>query len=194
VSEFLSGDITRQLIASQLHEGAVTFANGQQANNHLDLGYDETAPQLRPHIVDAFSRLLFVKNLEVDFIVPVPSGAEGWIDDYVTRQVTSPEIIRLHKLQKRHFKLLDDLDVNDYTNKQGIVVDDATSDGGTSEAAADYMTEQGFTIGAVVSLFVRGQQLAPSKYPRLWLAHRHIPTKLDWNMYRQTGKLKQLSV
>lgn len=168
------------------------FANGQEANNHLDLGYDETAPPLRPYIVDAFSRLLFVKNIDVDFIVPVPSGAQGWIDAYANRQVTSPEVIRLRKLQKRQFELFSDLNANDYTGKQGIVVDDATSDGGTGEAAADYMTLNGFNIIAVISLFVRGIQLAPSKYPRFWLAHRPIPQKLNWQIFRQQGKIEQL--
>ena len=192
MSELLPADITNQIIASQLHEGTVTFANGQHANNHLDLGYDETSPLLRPYIVDAFSRLLFVKNIDIDFIVPVPSGAEGWIDAYSNRQVTSPEIIRLRKLQKRQFELFSDLNANDYRGKQGIVVDDVTSDGGTSEAAADHMTDKGFNILAVVSLFVRGRQLLPSKYQRLWLAHRPIPQKLDWQKFRQQGKIEQL--
>ena len=194
MTEFLPSNITNQIIASQLHEGAVTFANGQQANNHLDLGYDETAPQLRPLVVDALSRLLFVKNIDVDFIIPVPSGAEGWADAYVSRLPTAPDVIRLRKLQKRQFELFSNLDSSNYAGKHGIVVDDATSDGGTSEAAANYMTEQGFTIEAVVSLFVRSKQLAPSNYRRLWLAHRTIPTQLDWNIFRQTGTLKKLSV
>lgn len=194
MSEFLPSDITNQIIVSQLHEGAVTFANGQQANNHLDLGYDETAPQLRSHIIDAFSRLLFVKNIDVDFIIPVPSGAEGWVEAYVSRLPTAPDVIRLRKIQKRQFELCSDLDSSDYTGKHGIVVDDATSDGGTSEAAADYATKQGFTITAVVSFIVRGQQLAPSKYSRLWLAHQPIPAMLDWNIFRQQGTIQQLSV
>lgn len=194
MSEFLPEAVVDQIIASQLHEGDVTFANGQLANNHLNLGYSETPPQLRTPIVDAFSRLLFAKNLRVDSIVPVPSGAVGWAEDYTTRQVNSQEIIRLQKLQKRQFVLANELERSLLAGKRGIVLDDATSDGGTGEAVADYMTEQGFCVTAVVSLFVRGQQLDPSKYPRLWLAHRTIPTQLDWNVYRQTGKLQQLTV
>jgi hypothetical protein len=42
MSDYLGSSEVDRLLSLQLHEGNVVFANGQHANNHLDLGYDET--------------------------------------------------------------------------------------------------------------------------------------------------------
>ncbi|NBU33604.1 hypothetical protein EB118_06270 [bacterium] len=192
MDNFLPDHTIDQIITSQLHEKDVEFDSRRQANNHLDLGYQETESQLRAPILNAFSKLLFSKNIEVDFIIPMPGSAVGWIEAFNKLRVYSPEIISLRKVTRRKFELIDDIDESKYANKQGIVFDDTTIDGGSGEAAADYLTDSKFAITAIVSLFVRGEQLAKSSYPRFCIAHRLIPSNLDWKKFRQQGKIEQL--
>lgn len=193
-SEYLAHEEIDKILARQLTEREVVFANGQQANNHLDLGYEETDVSLRPPLVFALGILLHAAGLEQDTIVPVPTGAEGWVHHYNLGLADPQPVVRLRKVQRRSFELLDVRTALENERRPIVVVDDTTSDGGTSEAAADFMAERGFAVSAVISLFVRGEQLAPSKYPRLWVAHKPIPAKLDWKIFRQQGKIEQLTI
>jgi orotate phosphoribosyltransferase len=188
LTEYFIDDVLRL----QLHEGVVTFANNSIANNHLDLGYDEVAEQLRPELLRALGNTLINNELEQASIVPVPTGAEGWAYNLGLKN-ENVDIIPLRKLAKRTFELRDKRSVLEKAASGVVVLDDATTDGGTSEAAADYMSQEGFKIAAVISLFIRGKQLAASKYPRLWLAHKYVPTNLDWKKFREEGKIVELT-
>lgn len=194
MAEFLSEELIDQVVARQLREGAVVFASGDVANNHLDLGYSETHPSLRTTIVEALGDLLIAKNIHPTFMVPVPTGADGWVKSYNVLLDIPSKLIFLNKLGKRQFELKEDNGgLHKIKGISGIVIDDATSDGGTSEAAADYITKHGFHIEAVISLFFRGNLPITSKYQRHWLAHRPIPAKLNWQIFRQQGKIEQLT-
>jgi hypothetical protein len=75
------------------------------------------------------------------------------------------------------------------------VIDDATTDGGTTEAYADFLAEQDLDVDFALSIFFRGANIAKlenSKYRRAVLLARHIPNFIDWQYFNQTGELKPL--
>lgn len=199
VGNTLSDNFVKTVVAMQLREGDVTFANGTQANNHLDLGYTETHASLRTPIITALGSMIAGANFKPDYLVPVPTGAVGWVEAYADSQPDKSPILYLDKVQgqKREFMLNARNTVASElinSNAHGFVIDDATSDGGTSEAAADFLTTKGFKINGILSLFTRGNSpVLPSKYPRYTLMYKHIPANLNWNIFKQQGKIEQLT-
>lgn len=74
--------IRKQILEScfELHETPITFADGQPANNKLELELIEHNRNLRDQIVPAMGDLALVH--EPDFVIGVPDGAT-WLSDAV---------------------------------------------------------------------------------------------------------------
>jgi orotate phosphoribosyltransferase len=192
------------LLSSQLKEGEKIFANGTPANNHLDMGYEEVPERLRPFIVRGLDLLLEDAGVSrPDFIATVPSGADGWgiaMKQRMERGLEySPAWLNFHKAERRVFEntaetsaLIEILNLSRGVPK-GVVLDDASSDGGTAEALADHLTEQGLSISLIEVIVFRGlaSQLQ-SKYLRAALLYRPIPYRMDWKRYRATGHITGL--
>lgn len=181
-------DLTDMILSRCLHKGDVVFASGARANNHLDLGYEEVPSELRNPVADLAASIIIDNQIEHDFIATVPTGADGW-GDAVALRLGDSRVVRLksQKIDRRKFantpeseRLLESLKAQ-HQQPIGVVIDDATSDGGTSEAYADFLTEQGMTVNLVMSMFYRGNLAKlQSKYPRATVLAEEIPHQIDW--------------
>lgn len=182
-------DLTDMVLSRCLHEGDVVFANGERANNHLDIGYSEVPSELRNPIADLAASMIIDNQIRSDFIATVPTGADGW-GDAVAMRLGGSRAVRLksQKITRREFantseseRLIESLKAH-HQQPTGIVIDDATSDGGTSEAYADFLVEQGMAISLVMSIFYRGKLAElQNKYPRATVLAKEIPVILDWS-------------
>ncbi len=195
--------LEKELLSTQLRPGDRVFANGETANNHLDMGYEEVPRLTRSVIPSALVNVVMKANIEPTFVAAVPSGANGWgkrlaANLNVGREERMP-LLKFSKLDRRVFEPTTATrkrirKLRGRTVGQGIVIDDASSDGGTSEALADLLTEQGLDVGLVLSVFFRGDIKAlRSKYQRGALIARHLPLMMDWDVYRQTGSIQELN-
>lgn len=176
-------------------EGRVRFANGTYANNKLNAGYEEVSESLSARVMTPLTRLILQSSAGLDFICPVPTGANGWAAHFA-RNLTHPSrqevpVLEFNKIpgEKRRFlassKGLAQIRTLHRAPRiiRGIVIDDASSDGGTSEALADKLEQQyKLKVDLVVSVFYRGVvgELV-SKYNRAILLNRHIPNIIDWD-------------
>lgn len=183
-----------QLLAAQLRPGDRVFASGEAANNHLDLGYEETTPELRPTIVHDLAELIVDTVGVPAFIAPVPTGAVGWGKQVSGLLTPTPELIVLDKVAPREFKPTSELrsQIRKLRNRRGVVIDDATSDGGTSAAYAECIEKLGLEVSLVVSIFFRGQEYAKNRFQRLHLFARPIPYQLNWQKFLDECELVEV--
>ena len=184
-----------------------TFASGVTANNKINASYDEVRDHtLRNAVVFEASREVMRLSSDIDFVAPVPTGAIGWAYAIV-RQTGRSDLLVLNlakqENEKRKFEttVFSELQIASLIDKasqedrrpRGIVVDDVTSDGGTNEAMADFLVDQGFEITLVMSLLYRGEinrlKMADRKYPRAYLMAKHVPLSLDWVKRNESGLL-----
>jgi|SRR5690606_414859 len=194
--------LAQNLLANQLTERYAVFANGASSNNHLGMGFDEVDSRYHPLIASGLSRLVTEFCPKPHYIASVPTGADGW-GELVTKRLSGyfggPMHLKFKKVQRREFantpetpSLFKQLFAE---NKPpvGVVLDDATTDGGTSEAMANFLSGQGLEVGLVLSIFYRGDLRAlKSRYRRGYLIAREIPTRLDWEAFREIGEIKEL--
>lgn len=192
-------DLETEVIQSQLRFGDQIFANGEVANNHLDLGFDEVPEDLHPKIALQLGEFVSSSVISPDFIAPVPRGAVGWGRDLVTHFENKPELIVFDKIARRIFRSTDESREQTRSlmggSKQptGIVIDDATSDGGTSEALAERLEDMGMQVSLVASIFLRGDiNTFRSQYDRAFLIARHIPYSLDWTAFQEKYVIQPL--
>lgn len=195
-------DLTESLIREQLRPWDQPFANTDEANNHLNIGYEEVSAHLRPEIVEGLGELIVVSKVQPIFIAPVPKGANGWGEELVEKlpdRIAKPALLTFEKVDKRKFANLPEADKEiaklkaKHNRPTGVVIDDATTDGGTSEAMADFLTEQGLAVDLVLSIFYRGDiRLLSSNYRRAVLVTRHLPLMLDWKKYLGDGTIRAL--
>lgn len=197
-------NLSREVINAQLKEGDVLFAGGTLANNHLDLGYEEVAPRLRAKIAARYGNLEAQLGFVPDFRAYVPSGGDGWDAEI------NPEASSLHrpplffkKLGRRVFEALPETEdkIAELKNKlfcpTGLVIDDASHDGGTAEALADHIVDEyDIEVRFITALFFRGEpkQLEKSKYGRAAIMAREIPPQLDWESFRKTHRLRPAKI
>ena len=186
-------EVEEYILRHQLSEGDYTFANLSSANNHLDIGYTEVSSNLvRESIVGMSSKIILGNITDLDYLAAVPNGATKWGIDIA--RVLSKELkksvnsIVTSKISKRKFVINGEYE----KGKKVVVIDDATSDGGTSEALAQELEVKGFEIGLIFSIFFRGKAYANAKYERVSLIKKEIPRQLDWKYFRETGKIRQL--
>lgn len=194
------GELERLVLNAQLSEGDFMFANGQHTNNHLDMGYDEVSPDVREIIVPRLGQLVVVSDSCPMFIAPVPNGADGWAEDLAVdlgKASVAPKILYAHKLGRRKFENTPIINRqiarwrDDGVDPRGMVIDDVSSDGGTGEAMADFLTEQGLEIDLVVSILYRGDIAnLSSRYRRAILIARQIPYFMDWAIFRSSGEIR----
>lgn len=194
--------IEDQLIDNQLRPEHKVFANGLEANNHLDMGYDEVPDIYRSSLAHHTAALIVSTNVRVSFVAPVPTGANGWghevaHDIALIDDVEEPVVLEFEKSDRRVFvnfpetiEKIAELKKQYGDDVTGVVIDDATSDGGTSEALADYLIEQEIYPELIASIFFRGDlDLLQSKYNRIFTIARNIPMNLDWKKYNAEGEI-----
>ncbi len=187
--------LEKELISSNLRAGECVFASGIRADNHLDLGFKEVSYAHRLQIVSQMGSLISREaNFRPDFIAPVPTGAIGWANglaDFFALQGERPPVLEFEKVDRRVFgtpkhtrEAIERLkDVK--ANPVGLVNDDATWDGGTSEVFAGHVSAEGLTVGLIASIYFRGHsELLRSDYPRAAVFARHIPAKLDVELFK----------
>jgi orotate phosphoribosyltransferase len=200
-------EFTKSLVREQLVEGQVTYASGIPGNNHLKLALNELSPTNQVILPPALSAFILHEVGKVTFVSPVPSGAIGYgvevLKDMTKKDPANPpKIITLDKKGKRNFEINDSAaeaieKLKTATNKvglkpYGIVIDDATSDGGTSEAYADVLTKNGLWVEGIFSVLTRTKQSIDSSYKRFSLLSMYIPPQLDWSEYKSTGIITPL--
>lgn len=190
--------LTNAFIDEVLQEDTRPFANGDTGvNNHLNGGYDEVPEPIRDTVTDAVSSFIIESNCDLDFIAPVPSGADGW-GYAVVRALkrTAIPVLQFEKEpgERRVFKATELTSHKiEYLKEQkskprGLVIDDVTSDGGTNEAMADHVTSYGLEVSLVLSLFFRGDLAKlKSSYPRAVLMAQRVPNEIDWAERARTG-------
>lgn len=188
-------------MAECIHDEPKVFASGVVANNHVDGGFEEVSEPLRFEIATHLEHFLGPLAVGAHFIAPVPSGANGWAyawQEYSTESGLA--VVEVAKVERRRFEATQE--TNDalallqaeHGDLGCVVLDDVTSDGGTSEALADFYEERGIKVRLVASLLFRG--IAPtiaSKYSRATLMKQYVPTQLDWNTYRRSGEISELT-
>ena len=186
--------LTASVLAMQLKPGSAIFANGTPANNHLDMGYDEVLPHFRAPIIERARSVILADFGAPDFIAPVPTGAVGWAHNLAKTFERKPKVIELQKTAKREFRpTLQALSQTiQMYHGQGIVLDDATSDGGTSEAYAEVIEELNVEVVGIVSLFFRGREYIESRFPRAHILRCPIPYQIDWPKFTDNGKIEEL--
>jgi orotate phosphoribosyltransferase len=186
-------ELTDRFIDSTLVPNNKPFAGGaSEVNNHVDGGYEEVKDLgLREAVVKQAAGFILSSGVEFDCIAPVPNGATGWAYAIV-RELQDPELLVLEsaKIRNRLFQAtkFGELQyqslINRYSRPKALVLDDVTSDGGTNEAMADYLTDLGLEVSLVMSLLFRGDigrlQQADRKYKRSILMQREIPHLIDW--------------
>lgn len=194
--------VNSTLVASN-HE---IFANGLSANNKILGSYDEINNiELRDRVTQRAAELIVASGCEFDFIAPVPTGAVGWAYSIIrSLKITNVPVLLFEKEkgEKRKFQTtsFSDLQIEwlkeRYEKPRGIVIDDVTSDGGTNEAMADFLTDKGLGISLVFSLLYRGElsRLLESdrKYKRAYLMAKHIPYSIDWKERKDSGLIVPL--
>ncbi len=193
--EWMDIEKSHDFLRAHLHPYEGRFANGELANNHLNIAYAETQESYREEMAVSAARMLIQYDIRPQFIAAVPTGATGWgraIGNAlsVLGHDLPPHFIDLRKKAKREFDLPCDYDERAHilelakANATGIVVDDASSDGGTSEAFADFCTANGFDVAGILVIVYRGEKQPSSKYKRLAVMQHHIPRFINWNDWR----------
>lgn len=164
-----------------------------EVNNHLNFGYDETPETLRSKVVYEAGKLIMATGLNFKFIIAVPTGANDWATEIGQQIDPEPTQLWFTKTHRREFKptastlkALEDLD-----EPTALIVDDATSDGGTTEAMANQAQDLGLRPLLLLSLFFRGTLPIDSKYERAVVMARHIPLMIDWEK-KQSGLIAPL--
>lgn len=202
----LQTDIERSCIAPPTKP----FANGSDANNHLNLGYDEVSPVLRRPIQQGLKMMLDnaevklgragdgVHEVNADFLVPVPEGANGWVRAVSGLYTPERQMLQFQKVERRTFKpvgntveVIAEQMENSLDTPTVAVFDDATTDGGTTEAMCDYLEEEfGLDVLVAISIYYRGV-LAElrSKYNRAFVVANHIPLTIDMDHHKKTGEI-----
>jgi len=194
----LTDNFVNSTLVESDHE---TFANGLSANNKINGSYDEINNiELRDRVTQRAAELIAASSCELDFIAPVPTGAVGWAYSIIrSLKLKTVPVLLLDKEKgvKRKFQTtpFSDLQIEwlkgRYKNARGIVIDDVTSDGGTNEAMADFLTDNGLGVSLVFSLLYRGElsRLLESdrKYKRAYLIAKHIPYSIDWGERKGSG-------
>ena len=193
--EWMDIEKSQDFLRAHLHPFEGRFANEEPANNHLNIAYAETQESYREEIALSAARMLIQYDIRPQFIAAVPTGATGWgraIGNAlsVLDHDISPRYIDLSKKAKREFDLPSDYDERAHilelakANATGIVVDDASSDGGTSEAFADFCTAKGFDVAGILVIVYRGETEPESAYNRYAVMQHHIPRFINWNDWR----------
>ncbi len=198
---------TDDVLASQLklQENRV-FANGTVANNHLDMAYDELASGLHLPLVRAGKDVIRIARVVPLVFVPVPNGANGYGDrfanaTYSETQIELPQALKFIKKDRRVFEAKSETDqiISDLKAENEkipcVVIDDASSDGGTGEALADHLVDDyDFDVVLCLSMFYRGNlDTLESKYDRGVVLAREIPLDLDWSAFREDGTVRALT-
>ena len=177
------------------------FASGLSANNKVLGSFEEMSNiELRDRVAERAAELIVASGCEFDFIAPVPTGAVGWAYSIIRslKLSTVPVLlVEKDKGEKRNFQTtpFSDLQIewleDRYEKPRGIVIDDVTSDGGTNEAMADFLVENGLGVSLVLSLLYRGKisrlRESDRKYKRAYLMARHIPFAIDWKERKNSG-------
>ena len=200
--------LTDMFVRHTIAPSTASFASGESSvNNHHNGGYEEVRSlELRPAIAAQAGRLI-TRCVADDFncIVPVPTGAVGWAYA-IARNLGNSNTYVLHTKKshqnKREFSLTSlgeyqvDLLRNRFETPKAVVIDDVSSDGGTNEAMANYLTSIGFEVTLVMSIFYRGifERLLEEdrKFRRAVLMHRQIPYQIDWASMEESGLLVPL--
>lgn len=183
-----------EILANQLVSGERIFASGETANNHLDFDYEQIAPLYRPAVAQRLCELISRLDFNPGFIAPVPSGGMGWAEVAAKNLSHRPELIALTKLDKRIFDASDEAleQARALQGVRGIVIDDVTNDGGTSEVYAECIEAMGLKVAAVISILLRGKGYKESRFTRLPVYHKYIPLQLNWQIFQDTGKIVEL--
>ena len=144
------------LLALQLSPGQFVFAGGSEANNKLEFGYDEVPNTHRGTIAVKASNIVLTEVGDVDIFGGVPTGAIGWGSAisgcYNHRSKYTATTIETIKTGRRKFQATDDalklIEVTKakFGNVRVVAVDDATTDGGTTEAYSEYLESLAWTL------------------------------------------------
>lgn len=189
-------NLTAEILRTQMHPHHEALANEQLSNNHINLAFEEVEPKFRDPLVQGLGGLVLEKRLPLAFIAPVPNGATGWAEALIKKYNLASEVIILSKLEKRSFEVTarSKRQAEWMVGQAGIVLDDVTTDGGTSEVYANLLrAELGLDVAAIVSLFYRGVKAPKSRYQRHAVIQKSVPLNLDWEAFRRNGTLQSLS-